>query len=181
VNDRSSDGSNKDVGNRDNEFEYLQGKYKIKEKYRKPAAFSEEESYFDDGNGNYPPDWGHRRKAILEYQGQKCARCKTDVSEGDYNCHHYRPISEGGTHELHNLVVLCLPCHKLIHPTVDNLEGDWQEAPIFPAQDADSRVATVQKPATQAEQESHLPELDLLQLTSAEGENILGSSRLCVP
>jgi len=48
------------------------------------------------------------------------ARCKTDVSEGDYNYHHYRPISEGGTHELHNLVVLCLPCHKLIHPTVDN-------------------------------------------------------------
>lgn len=162
----------------------LQEKYDITDKYRKPASFSDNESRFN--KGKYPPDWdknrsdiddakGGRREAIIEYQDYKCGRCRADIRSGGH-CHHYRPISEGGTHELQNLVALCTPCHKLIHPNVSKLDGDWREATLFPSVDADPRVATIRKVTTPAEREQYLPQLELLELTSVVGENTFATS-----
>lgn len=183
---RGSDDGTRNGSTATSSLEEFREKYTIKKEYQKPSSFSAEESYF--GDGRYPPDWGQkrtdipnpnggRRDAVLEYQNGRCARCATNLDDQDYyNCHHYRPISEGGTHELRNLVVLCGPCHKLIHPHNGYLDSDWREAPIFPAPDADPRVATIRKPVTDEEQEAYLPELELLELTSVEGENTFATS-----
>lgn len=185
--DRRSDNDERRKSEKSNpDIRLLRDKYNIIDKYRKPAGFTDNESYH--GDGKYPPDWGQnrqditnaeggRRQAALEYQDYTCGRCRVELLDSDYyNCHHYRPIGEGGTHEIQNLITLCIPCHKLIHPTIDDLDGDWREAPMFPAPDADLRVATIRKPATAAEKEQYLPEMELLELTSTVGENTFATS-----
>lgn len=168
------------------EYEYLYEKYDLKKEYRHQRGFTEDESYH--GDGKYPPDWGERRtdiddpvggrrEAIAEHQDHTCARCRRDLREFEYfHAHHYRPIGEEGTHELGNLLALCGPCHKLIHPDNDFLDDDWRDAPMFPAPNADTRTATVRKPVTPAERERYLPELELLASSSSEGENTFTTS-----
>lgn len=180
---QSESEKNSDVNSNSSSLDELREKYDIKKKYKK-NIFTEEESAF--GNGNYPPDWnvrrkdiedplGGRRDAVLEYQNYRCARCNTEIQDS-YNCHHYRPRYQGGTHELQNLVALCLPCHKLIHPNVEDCSGDWKDASLFPAHNADPRVATIRKPVTPKEREEYLPQLELLELISVEGENTFATS-----
>ena len=62
---------------------------------------------------------------VTKYIGHHCAVCDKDVQNNRYadggwdlyraEIHHITPIIEGGTNELKNLVVLCSPCHLLIH------------------------------------------------------------------
>lgn len=172
-------------------IEDLYEKYKIQRRFDQPASITEETSAF--GDGKYPPDWnanrediedaiGGRRDAVLEYQGYECARCRRDLHQANYfNCHHYRPISEGGKHDLTNLVVLCGPCHKLIHPNVDQLDAAWQDAPLFPSPRADPRMATIRRPVTEKEREQYLPELKILASTSKVGENEFANSEATIP
>lgn len=60
----------------------------------------------------------------LKYIGCHCYVCNEDMRNyyrenylelGGAEIHHITPIIEGGTNELENLVVLCSPCHLLIH------------------------------------------------------------------
>jgi hypothetical protein len=160
--------------------------YKLNPRYTHPENVTFSRSYF--GDGKYPPDWGlnrtdipdakgGRRDAILGYQGEKCARCCVDISDVEFNCHHYLPLHQGGKHDLTNLIALCLPCHKLIHPNVDELGGHWQDAPVLPSVGADPRMATVRRPVLTSERRKYLPGLSLIAERSTPAENRLALSQ----
>ena len=164
--------------------------YDLSRRFNHPENVTFSRSYF--GNGKYPPDWGRRRtdipnvrggrrEAIREYQGKKCARCCTDITDVEFNCHHYLSLESGGKHDLNNLIALCLPCHRLIHPDVDDLDGNWRDAPIFPAVSADPRMATIRKPVLTAERREYLPSLNLIAEKSTPAENKLALSSATYP
>lgn len=56
-----------------------------------------------------PQDWKARKRAVLRRDGEFCRICgSTQGLELD----HRVPRSQGGTHELSNLQLLCRPCHR---------------------------------------------------------------------
>lgn len=62
---------------------------------------------------NYPGDWSDRREKVLERSGHVCNNCNRD--DPPLEVHHIVPISQGGSHQLSNLVALCPRCHKAAH------------------------------------------------------------------
>ena len=56
-----------------------------------------------------PKDWVARR--FLEQNG-KCKRCKNDVIYADATGDHVVPISQGGEHNIKNIVMLCPNCNS---------------------------------------------------------------------
>ena len=114
----------------------------IQPRFEDSDAYSVKESYY--GNGNYPPDWGRRRKAIWQQQSDICGRCGRDRDDVyRVNTHHIQPLNEGGSNALDNLVGLCCDCHALRHPYSDKIEGFYANSPVYPAKDAVPEVATV--------------------------------------
>ena len=78
--------------------------------------------------------WHHRQTATREWanirqrafldQGRRCSECG---KAGRLEVHHRKPLSEGGTNDLGNLVVLCRGCHIDIHrPVVGEPALAWQ-------------------------------------------------------
>lgn len=66
----------------------------------------------------YPPDWDRRRKIVYrrdDYRCQKCGAKGGPLGNVELHCHHVRPISEGGSHQLENLQTLCRRCHNSVH------------------------------------------------------------------
>jgi 5-methylcytosine-specific restriction endonuclease McrA len=51
------------------------------------------------------------REAVFRRDGFRCRVC---ADTGDH-VHHLRMRSQGGGHELDNLVLTCAPCHRRIH------------------------------------------------------------------
>lgn len=124
--------------------------YDIDRRYDDPSNYGKYESH--DGDGRYPPDWEARREAVMERQNYWCGRCGRyagDVSS--FHVHHLQFLSEGGSNALENLVALCQDCHALMHPDNDEMQGDWQSAPMFPDADADPRAAVIREPTTAGE------------------------------
>jgi 5-methylcytosine-specific restriction endonuclease McrA len=74
----------------------------------------------------YPPDWERRRLAIYERGMGRCERCGLPCGRIGLcgkswrviaaHIHHMRAIAEGGGHELANLQVRCIECHRAEHP-----------------------------------------------------------------
>lgn len=60
----------------------------------------------------YPPDWNQRREYIRDRDDYCCAECGV---VDRLQLHHRRPIRQGGTHRLENLVLLCASCHSEAH------------------------------------------------------------------
>lgn len=60
----------------------------------------------------YPPDWDLRRMHVRSRDSYCCAECGVGNM---LQLHHKRPISQGGTHRLDNLVLLCRFCHSEAH------------------------------------------------------------------
>jgi 5-methylcytosine-specific restriction endonuclease McrA len=59
----------------------------------------------------YPPDWERRRELVNDRDG-----CCSECGVGNMlQVHHRRPIGEGGTHHIENLVLLCKFCHSDAH------------------------------------------------------------------
>jgi hypothetical protein len=51
--------------------------------------------------------------ALLEQQGDRCARCAIAIGEGDdFEVDHKVRLADGGTDDLANKHVLCYPCHR---------------------------------------------------------------------
>jgi len=71
-----------------------------------------EENVFD---GSYPSNWDEIRKKVLKRDGYRCKECGTGNKK--FHVHHKIPISEGGSHNLENLITLCEYCHNSKHPT----------------------------------------------------------------
>jgi len=70
---------------------------------------------------NYPSDWKKRRAKVFKRDGNECQGCgitnrKAErVQERGLHVHHIKPISEGGTHRIDNLIALCEECHIATH------------------------------------------------------------------
>lgn len=104
--------------------------------------YSERNSH--NGNGKYPPDWPQRRKAVWWLQDDHCGRCGRDTTNGGH-VHHITWLADGGTNRLENLVGLCIDCHALMHPTNQDLNGDWKAAPKFPSDGSHDEVAVIRQ------------------------------------
>jgi len=63
----------------------------------------------------YPPDWRKRRKLVLRRDRFTCQDCGGSDPVAELEVHHRVPISDGGSHELNNLVTLCDGCHDGRH------------------------------------------------------------------
>ncbi|MBK7380497.1 MAG: HNH endonuclease [Ignavibacteriales bacterium] len=64
-----------------------------------------------------PNNWDEIRQEVIERYDSKCFICG---SRQFLTAHHIKPRSEGGSHDLRNLVCLCNNCH-------DNVEGEsWE-------------------------------------------------------
>ena len=59
-------------------------------------------------------DWrgNPNRFAALDRDGHRCRKCGR---AGRLEVHHQVPCSDGGTHDLDNLVTLCRGCHIALH------------------------------------------------------------------
>lgn len=62
----------------------------------------------------YPENWEEIKKEILERAGYSCERCETKGEE--LHVHHILSLSQGGSSEPGNLMVLCRECHSQEHP-----------------------------------------------------------------
>jgi hypothetical protein len=59
-------------------------------------------------------------------------KCNTKYQPTDYvlNCHHIKPIKDGGNNRLENLITLCGKCHKIEHSRVKNIAR--KHRPLIP-------------------------------------------------
>ncbi len=57
-----------------------------------------------------------RKQRIRNKLGNTCYRCGTETVE----IHHIKPRRFGGTHDPHNLMLLCIQCHKRWHKMFDS-------------------------------------------------------------
>ncbi|WP_135666542.1 HNH endonuclease [Halorhabdus rudnickae] len=123
----------------------LYSEYDINKTYDDPNSYSRGKSYY--GKGKYPSDWSRRQDAVWERQNYRCGRCqryKGDTT-GPSEVHHLHHLSDGGSNELSNLVGLCADCHALMHPDIPDTSGRYENAPMYPSDDGDSRVAVIRK------------------------------------
>ncbi|MGY3032832.1 5-methylcytosine-specific restriction endonuclease McrA [Bradyrhizobium sp. USDA 4354] len=60
----------------------------------------------------YPPDWDDRQRLVYARDHRSCSACGVG---GRLHLHHIRALSEGGTHKLENLCLLCESCHSARH------------------------------------------------------------------
>lgn len=68
--------------------------------------------------GEYPSDWGRRRKEVFRRDDYTCRNCGEKVEidgTGPGFAHHIVPAENGGTHYLSNLATLCKECHDRAH------------------------------------------------------------------
>ena len=56
----------------------------------------------------YGADWRRARAKALERAGRRCEQCRSGMS---LSVDHIVPVSQGGTHDQGNLMVLCRTCH----------------------------------------------------------------------
>ena len=65
-------------------------------------------------------DESGKRKLFTEFEKQsicsghdyKCASCRTDLLDRDYQIDHKIPLMKGGKNSIENLQPLCVSCHK---------------------------------------------------------------------
>lgn len=74
-----------------------------------------------------PPDWVSRSTALRYSYGycQHCGAIKT--YNNPLQVHHIIPVSQGGSHKIDNLEVICLRCHKKKHKF--DIEGKTSNKP----------------------------------------------------
>lgn len=68
--------------------------------------------------GERPSDWSSRRRKALRrdnYTCQNCGRQGGPNGDAELHVHHSVPVSNGGSHQLSNLITHCKECHDAIH------------------------------------------------------------------
>lgn len=106
------------------------------------------------------------KRKISEYWNYKCAIC----GRNDYlEFHHLTPISEGGTDDYDNIILLCGSCHAAVHGRTFNLQKpncktsiDYETAkPILAAYFANEIGTREAKERLNLSQKTHLSESSL--------------------
>jgi len=64
---------------------------------------------------NRPSNWSTIRRKRLRQDDYTCQECGNTRDDADLEVHHRTPVSEGGSHELENLITLCRDCHLDAH------------------------------------------------------------------
>jgi hypothetical protein len=62
---------------------------------------------------NYPANWDEIREEVIDIFSNRCACCHQ--SNIPLEVHHVVPVSQGGSHQISNLVPLCSDCHSAAH------------------------------------------------------------------
>lgn len=76
------------------------------------AFYQENESKYNyTEGGKNPPDWEQRRMIVWRRDFKECQCCGVLLELSECHIHHIKRRSEGGSHELVNLVTLCKDCH----------------------------------------------------------------------
>jgi len=69
------------------------------------------------------PGWRRAKDKARKRDQYRCQYCRRrDSHFTDLQVHHIKPVSEGGTNDLDNLVVLCNNCHWRLHNNFDDEE-----------------------------------------------------------
>jgi hypothetical protein len=145
----------------------IRAKFGIRPRYDDPDNYGPPGSHF--GKGRYPPDWEDRRKAVWWRQDYRCARCGRETQTvSHYEVHHIQHLDNGGGNHLSNLAGLCGDCHRLMHPEVEILDGEFERAPLLPAADAQDEVAVIREPTATDDISSELS-VDLANLERCGG------------
>ncbi|XAY16653.1 group II intron reverse transcriptase/maturase [Bengtsoniella intestinalis] len=74
-------------------------------------------------NRNRSIEFNDNRLALYCAQNGKCAITGKILEIGDMHCHHVLPLHAGGTDKYHNLKIVCVDVHKLIHAVDKNTIG----------------------------------------------------------
>lgn len=61
--------------------------------------------------------WDIVRGYVFDRDGHACREC--GASYRLLNCHHKRPVAEGGSYQTWNLITLCHRCHARRHPHME--------------------------------------------------------------
>lgn len=64
--------------------------------------------------------WMAIRRRVLRRDRGKCRKCGAPATE----VHHVKPVAEGGSDAMRNLVALCHACHLAERP--DCVAADWR-------------------------------------------------------
>ena len=85
----------------------------------------------------YPPDWKLRKYVVRKRDNYKCKKCGKDLSAGgedeDYGeVHHLIPLSQNGTNEIKNLILVCHECHVKFHNRLYNFDfSKYKYEPLY--------------------------------------------------
>lgn len=67
------------------------------------------------GLNNTIIEWNTLREFIIERDNFTCSKCGYFSMSNGLNVHHVKPLSEGGTNSINNLITLCSKCHSTAH------------------------------------------------------------------
>lgn len=87
--------------------------------------------YDDWSKDEYPPDWEDRKRIVRNQNDHRCGNCGAKyLPENNVvlDVDHKTPKSEGGSHSLDNLQLLCRHCHAKKHPNNEKLARRAQRA-----------------------------------------------------
>jgi len=59
--------------------------------------------------------WRKARRAVLERSGGRCEARLVRCTRAAEHVHHVKRRSQGGGHEVENLLAVCFGCHEWIH------------------------------------------------------------------
>lgn len=66
----------------------------------------------------YPDNWDEIRREVYSQDDYECQTCGAQGGKAgntELHAHHKKPISEGGSNEMSNLITLCKDCHNRQH------------------------------------------------------------------
>lgn len=66
------------------------------------------------------PEWKRARTEALRQANHACTRCGTSA---DLQVHHIIGLKAGGTHDQHNLQVVCRTCHPIVEADHRRAQG----------------------------------------------------------
>ena len=73
------------------------------------------------------PRWNRLRRIALDRADWRCEGCGVAAGSGGLEVHHVKPLQFGGSNELSNLRVLCVPCHLREHKRLSNPDRlEWE-------------------------------------------------------